>query len=190
MSGDPRVYTAPPASGPIPPEANWESREWAGVPILDVDQFHPESSGHRPRVQARMQYDAEAVYGLFRVEDRYVRCVHTGYQSSVYEDACVEFFAKPKAGFGHFNFEMNACGALLCGYVEDATRLPGGDFVKSERIPEELGRVIQVHGSLSGPVQEERTEPVVWTVAFRIPFRVFEAYVGPLGALQGAAMDG
>jgi hypothetical protein len=172
-------------AAPVPLDAEWGAPEWLGATPLEVNQFHPAGSAHRPRTQARLVYDAHALYGIFSVEDCYVRCVHVGFQSDVYEDACVEFFVQPKADQGYFNFEMNACGQLLCGYVEDPTRLPGGDLMKSERLPENLGRLVQVRGAFSAPVPEEIPHPIEWNLAFRIPLEVMEHYIGPLGDPQG-----
>jgi len=180
-----RSYNVCRVAAPVPLGADWDAPEWRAAATVQVDQFHPASSAHLPHTQARLVYDARALYGIFSVEDCYVRCVHMGFQTDVYEDACVEFFVQPKAGKGYFNFEMNACGQLLCGYVEDPTRLPDGDLMKSERLPETLGSLIEIHGAFSAPLPDEIPHPIEWRLAFRIPLDVMEHYVGPLGDPRG-----
>lgn len=164
----------------------WEHPVWQGVPVLDVDQFVqlPASSDHRPRVQARMQYDASCLYVLFRVEDRYVRSIQTEYQSPVYTDSCVEFFVKPKADKGYLNFESNCGGALLCQYIEDH-RPTRKTFARYEIIPASIGGKVAVVPSMPRVVDPEIVEPVTWTHLFQIPVEVLESYVGPIGHPAG-----
>ena len=179
-----RVKTRPGLSDP------WDAPAWDGVDALEIDHFLPESSGHRPRTQARLLYDERNIYGLFRVEDRYVRCTRTAYGSDVYKDACVEFFMKPKPDRGYLNFEMNCGGALLASYIEDSTRVndparPDVKFEKYTPVSPSLASDVEIAGSLPRVVDPEVTEPLTWTLAFRIPFTVVEAYVGSLGEVAG-----
>ncbi len=165
-------------------DGEWDGPAWREVEPLTVAHYHPNSSDHHPFTQAKSVYDDKAIYGIFRVEDRYVLSTHLGYQSHVYRDACVEFFAKPKADKGHMNFEMNCGGHLLLQYIEDPTRTADG-FVKYEWVSDEVGARVQLRGSMPDKVEPELEGPVVWTLEYAIPFAVFEAYVGPLGAIPG-----
>jgi len=45
----------------------------------------------------------EGLCGLFRVEDRYVRSVHTRFGEPVYLDSCVEIFLQPRPDRGYLN---------------------------------------------------------------------------------------
>ncbi|MEW6118405.1 MAG: carbohydrate-binding family 9-like protein, partial [Nitrospirota bacterium] len=165
-------------------DSQWDSPEWEQAGVLDVNQFRPESSDHRPRTQARLLYDAFGLYGIFRVEDRYVRCVHTRYMDQVYKDSCVEFFVHPYLEKGYFNFEFNCGGALLCSYIEDSTRTPDG-FKRFTRLPEEDGRQVALYHSMTSVVDPEITEPTEWRVAFFIPFNLLEKYVGLVLPVSG-----
>lgn len=78
---------------------NCEESGWSGMgktPSLGIDSFRPESTSHRPRVRCKLLYDDNCLYGLFQVLDRYVRCIHTGFQTPVCEDSCVEVFMQPR----------------------------------------------------------------------------------------------
>ncbi|MBN1581882.1 MAG: carbohydrate-binding family 9-like protein [Anaerolineae bacterium] len=165
--------------------SDWGGPAWAQAETLNVSQFRPESSDARPRTQARLLYDAHGIYGMFKVEDRYVRCTHVGYQAAVYRDSCVEFFVQPKPDRGYFNFEFNCGGSLLCSYVTDPARGEGGALAEAVRLPDQAGEQVQVTCSLPQVVDPEIAEPVGWMLVFFIPFSILNEYVGPLSALPG-----
>ena len=94
----------------------WDSPAWKQAAVVEVANFRPEGSEHRPRTQARLLYSDDRLYGIFRVEDQYVRCTRTAFQDAVCKDSCVEFFVRPKQDKGYFNFEFNCGGTMLCWY--------------------------------------------------------------------------
>ena len=110
---------------PRPPlAAGWDDPAWVDRPLLDIARFRPESSDHRPRTRARLAYDEKGIGGVFHVQDRYVRSVHTHFGEPVYRDSCVEIFLQPKPDKGYLNFEMNAGGTLLASHITDHRRTP------------------------------------------------------------------
>lgn len=165
-------------------KGQWDRPPWSLAHTFDIAHFHSESSAHRPRAQARALYDDEGLYVHFRVEDRYVRAVHTDYQSMVCRDSCAEFFAQPKADKGYFNFEMNCGGALLVSYVEDPTRTEDG-FRKFQRLDARYDAMIPRYRTMPAVVEPEVTDPVVWQLEYFAPFALFEDFVGPLGNVSG-----
>ncbi len=143
--------------------AAWEDASWSPAQTLAIASFHPRSSPHRPRTEARLLHNGEALAVIFRVEDRYVLARHTSYQSPTHKDSCVEFFVQPKPGLGYFNFEFNAIGTLLLWYI-DRPRRPDGSFEHYIEVPLELARGIAVHASLAAPIHDEIAGPIVWTL--------------------------
>src|SRR5258708_3044160 len=109
------------SSGAKAGDAHWNSAD-----VLQIDQFHPESGLHRPRVFARLLRDQRSLLLGFEVEDDYAVSRATQYQEQVSRDSCVEFFVKPLPGSGYFNFELNCGGTMLLYYIEDPTRTPNG----------------------------------------------------------------
>jgi Carbohydrate-binding family 9 len=164
--------------------ASWEDAAWAPAQPLAIASFHSRSSNHRPRTEARLLHNDEALAVIFRVEDRYVLARHGSYQSPTHEDSCVEFFVQPKPGDGYFNFEFNAIGTLLLWYI-DRPRRPDGSFEHFVEVPFDLARNIAVNASLSEPLQQEMSMPLVWTLPFRVPKSLLESFVGPLPDLSG-----
>jgi hypothetical protein len=169
-----------------PPEltAPWNAPVWEHALTLEIMNFHERSTEHHPRTQARVLYDAATLYLHFRVQDHYVRSVVTAYQGSVCGDSCVEFFVKPKADKGYFNFEINAGGTLLLYYIEDPSRGPNG-FRKSEPVKPEHGGLVKIHHTLPAVVEPEIQEDLTWRISYAVPFALFAAYAGDLGTVAG-----
>jgi hypothetical protein len=170
-------------------QAQWADPAWAHAETLELQHFRPESSDHRPQTSARLLYDGSGIHGIFRVQDRYVRCVRTNYMDEVWKDSCVEFFAQPRSDGGYFNFEFNCGGAFLCSYITDPERTADG-FKAFARVPAQLGKTIQAWSSLPQQVDPEIAAPVLWTLRFFIPFALFEHYAGPLGQVEGQEWRG
>lgn len=179
-----KAYTVRKAPSGLGVARGFDDPAWSSAPPFDVDQFRPEGSDHRPRTQARLLYDAAGLFGIFRVEDRYVRCVHRKFQDPVYEDSCVEVFLQPKPDRGYLNFEMSCGGALLASHVTDERRTPDG-FAAFRKLGAEEGRQVLRRSSLPSIVDPEIDAPVDWELAFFVPAAVLEGCVGPIGSLAG-----
>lgn len=160
-----------------PPEIDspWDGAVWLNAPALEVDCYRRESGVHRPKTQCRLLYDPKCIYGIFRVEDRHVRCVHTGFQSEVYKDSCVEFFVQPENTGNYFNFEFNCGGALLASYITDPTRIAGTVKEVIPLTPEDDLEIKRRH-SLPRIVEPEITCQTTWFLGFSIPFAVLGRY--------------
>jgi hypothetical protein len=168
----------------------WDDPVWSSIPALEVAAFRPESSDHRPRTLARLAYTPDALWGIFRVADRYVRCTHVGYGAEVWKDSCVEIFVQPIAGAGYMNFEFNCGGSFLCSHVIDPTRTDAGGLADARPLPVETAAQVSVTASLPRVVEPETSRPVVWTLAFRIPIGVLEACVGSIDNPAGQTWRG
>jgi hypothetical protein len=174
----------------------WNNHLWQKANILHIDKFHPQSSSHRPKTEAKLLYDEKNLYVMFRVEDQYIKAMYTQYQDPVCNDSCVEFFVMPSPSppiimeeGGYFNFEINCCGTMLLYYIEDPRRTTDG-FEKYEPIKQELaGRMTILH-SIPGKVDVEIESPVEWYLEYNIPFSLFEAYLGSLNRGQGVVWSG
>jgi hypothetical protein len=163
-----RAYTLP-----------WKASCWRAVPVLTVSHFRSESSDHRPLTRVKMGYSAEGLTGIFRVNDRFVRSVRTGYQEAVFKDSCVEFFVQPLEGKGYFNFEFNCGGAMLASYITDPARTTSG-FKAWKPLRFEDCRRVSIRHTLPPVVDPEKDTPIIWHLAFFIPFSLLETYAGSL----------
>jgi len=153
---------------------------WQQAETLRIEHFHPRGSGHRPGAEARMLYDDSAIHLIFQVRDRYVRCVHTGYQSAVWKDSCVEFFVAPRPGIGrYFNIEVN-CGGGLCLQYGPPRAEGQRDILSAE-----LGKKVAIYHSMPEVVDPEIAKPTDWIVQLRIDLALFGEVEGPVGPLAG-----
>jgi hypothetical protein len=162
------------------PAAALEAIDFSHAEVGRLGHVRPESSDHRPETTFRVLHDGTNLYVRFDVLDRYVRAVQTAYQAPVCTDSCVEFFVRPNAGKGYFNFEVNAGGTLLLSFVEDPTRTASG-LKRATPVPEEWGRQVIIRSSLPAVVEPEIAGPVAWHVCYQVPFALLEAFVGAAG---------
>ena len=171
-----------------PPELQglWEGPVWSRAETLRIDRFLPQSSDHRPQAEARLLYDDACLYGVFRVRDRYVRCVHTEFQSSVCRDSCVEFFFQPDGATHYFNLEFNCGGTFLMYWAKDPD-LAGGRLKEYTKVSEERARLLRVYHSLPEKIEPEIQGPVEWFLEFAMPFEMLEPYAGEIGDPAGRA---
>ena len=154
----------------------WEGPAWASIVPLLVDSFRPEGSSHKPLTQCKLQYDSKGLYGIFRVEDQYLKCVHTEFQSDVYKDSCVEIFLEPIPGKGYFNFEFNCMGVLKTSNITDTTKINGKMRGKRYLDIKADMRIKRYH-SIKMIRDSEADRPLTWYLEFLIPLDVFEKYL-------------
>lgn len=167
----------------------WDGAVWGGMPSLNIDQFRPEGSAHRPRTRVKLAWTSEGLCGLFEVLDKHVRCTRTHFQAEVYKDSCVEIFIRPKAESGYFNFEFNCGGTLLASYITDPTRTDTG-FKAFTRLSTLQGDQVEVFHSMPKIVDPEISKETLWLLGFFIPFALLESFIGPLGDISGQSWRG
>lgn len=128
--------------------------------------------GFAPRCEARLAWQSEALCALFRVEDRWVRCLCTEPGGPVWEDSCVELFFS--TGVGYFNVEINCGGSPLLAW-----QTARGQNRRAASA-QELGR-LEILTTEPARIDPEIAEPHPWCLAVRVPFEVLRS----VGALQG-----
>jgi hypothetical protein len=151
-------------------DADWNKPAWADVTPLTLEYYMGQEPSHRPRVQAKIAYDDDFIYVIWRVEDNYVLARKTKQQESVSQDSCVEFFFTPGGDtdrIGYFNIETSCIGTMMF-----ASNVPG---IPNSVTPADIGEVA-VASSLKGPIDAEITTPTTWTLEYRIPLAVLEKH--------------
>ncbi len=170
-------------------QGEWNSEEWREADTAECTHFRQESSDHHPCAALRLLYDQDNLFGIFRVNDAYVRCVNTHHMDPVYDDSCVELFIRPIQNAGYFNFEFNCGGALLSSYIVDPTRTEK-QFRHFTPFSEVDCRRVQIYHSMPALVHPEITEPVTWIIEFVIPFSLLEKYGGQVRNVAGQQWSG
>lgn len=145
------------------------SFSWEHIPPLYIDNLLW-SDPVPIRCQARLCYDADALYIRMEATEPHIRAEETGPLGTPCLDSCLEFFFCPNpADERYFNIEYNPNGCLCFGYGytgEFRTRLIVRESVLAPKVT--------------------RTEDG-WQVEYRIPFRFVQQFVPEFVPVSGAA---
>lgn len=155
---------------PFKVDSDWNKGPWKDIEPLLVSQYMGDEPTLKPRVQAKVAYDEQAVYVIFKVADRYVKSTRTEYQDPVYKDSAVEFFFSPSgdSSNGYFNLEVNCGGTALFRFKsKDKEKTP---------IPQSVFKHVQIAHSLPKTVDPEIQDQVTWTLEIRLPIHILEPY--------------
>ncbi|MBT3274078.1 MAG: carbohydrate-binding family 9-like protein, partial [Spirochaetales bacterium] len=150
-------------------DAIWDKPSWQNAPAIIIENHMGRTPEHFPRTMAKIAYDDEALYVIFKVDDRYVRAVADSHQGNVCRDSCVEFFFTPgtDTAAGYFNLEMN-CGGTMLFHFQVEPRKDRAVISESDI------RQIEVAHTMPRIVEPEMNEPVTWQVEYRIPINILE----------------
>ncbi len=168
---------------------DWDAAFWEAVESTEVNNFHERSSDYCPSTQAKLQYDDENIYVIFKVVDKYILAVNTEYNSKVHEDSCVEWFVKPYGSEGYYNFELNAIGTLHVNYIVDPERGEDGKRKDVRHISQEHSKVIEIQSTFQHVINKEIQDEETWYIAMKIPFTFFELY-SPIKKINGSIWQG
>ncbi len=166
---EPSVYKVKKLNAAMKIDANWDKAQWKKVKEIPIVNFMGQLPTFQPVVTAKMMYDSENVYLIYKVEDRHVRIQNTKFNSSVSTDACVEFFFSPDKEWPlrYFNIEINAGGTALMAYQIDGKRI---------NVKEEDFNVVEVAHTLPKKLDKEINEPVTWYLEFKMPLALLKKY--------------
>jgi len=116
------------------------------------------------KVSFSIRHDGRSIYLFYQVEEPQVRAVNTSFNSSVWEDSCVEFFLSLDGDENYYNFEINAIGTVLGAY--------GPDRNQREWLPESLLSKVETFPSLGREIIINLDETTSWSLKVRIPLEV------------------
>jgi len=166
-----KEYSVARLEKPVTIDGNWDKPEWKNIEDIQLGYFMGKVPEFRPKVNVKMMYDHENLYVIFKVRDKYIRCVNQNYNGPVWDDSCVEFFFSPdsKEPEKYFNLEVNCGGTPLMRY----NLIPR----KEREILEPVDlKQIEIAHSLPEIVDPEITEHKTWTIEYRIPFELLSKY--------------
>lgn len=165
------VYEVSRSNRPVTIDAKWDKKVWRKVPEIIISHPMGESPSFAPVAVAKVAYDQDNLYLIFKVDDRFVKSTVTEYNGNVSGDSCVEFFFSPDANqpLHYFNLEINAGGTPLIFYVTK----PWTDFTKLDR--ESIDQIEIAH-SLPAVIDPEIEEPVTWIIECRVPYAMLRKF--------------
>lgn len=152
-------------------DGKWDKPAWKKVKPVKIENRMGDEPRFRPVTEAKMLYDANNVYVIFRVQDKFVKSIVTKYNGHVSGDACVEFFFSPNSAEPehYFNLEVNAGGTPLIFFITK----PWSGVTK---LSDTLISQIEIAHSLPAVVNPEITEEVTWTIEYRIPLAMLKQF--------------
>ena len=167
----PMTYQVQRVAQPIAIDADWDKPAWQAIQPLELTYYMGEKPEHLPPTQAKLAYDDQAIYVIFRVQDKYVRAVAAKHQDPVCRDSCAEFFFTPGTDVkkGYFNLEMNCGGTMLLNFQTIPRR-------GTPIAPADIDR-IQVAHTMPKIVDPERVGPTAWTIEYRLPLDLLPTYM-------------
>jgi hypothetical protein len=165
------VYKVQKLHNQIRIDGDWYKQQWKNVNYISISNFMGCIPSFHPITKAKVLYDDNNLYVIYQVNDCYVSCTEKSWNGPVSNDACVEFFFSPnnKLPEEYFNLEVNANGIPLMRY----NIVPRTQFTTLE--PTQINEIEFAH-SLPSFIDQEITEPVTWTLEYRIPFILLEKF--------------
>ncbi|NHE59133.1 carbohydrate-binding family 9-like protein [Cyclobacterium plantarum] len=170
-AADPSTYMVHPVTKPILINGNWEKQEWREVPAIEIAFHMGETPSFSPKTEVKLRYDKDNIYGIFKVQDRYVQCLVQEINGPVSTDSCVEFFFSPDvaAPLEYFNLEINCSGVPLLHYVTS----PRKEYKVLD--PEDI-RQIEIAHSMPDKVDPEIREDTTWYIEFKMPVSILKEH--------------
>ena len=149
----------------------WQKDVWKSVESLSVNNYLGNIPPFCPSVKVKLLYNYENLFVIYQVKDCYVSCLEQHYNGPVSNDACVEFFFSPDINLleRYFNLEVNCGGTPLMRY----NVIPRKKY-KTLGINDICH--IEIAHSLPSKVEVEITEPVTWTIEYKIPFSLLQKF--------------
>ena len=168
----PEVYEVMETEQPIKPDANWDKKQWENVKPVTITNYMGDVPDFKPKVQAKMVYDKDNLYVIFRVEDKYVKSLTDRNNGPVYRDSAVEFFFAPDVENSnlYFNIEAN-CGGKVLFHHNNPT-----DRSKNIRLTDEDIALIEIAHSMPAIVDPEITDEVTWTLEYKVPLALLKKH--------------
>lgn len=168
-SDQPESYQVKRLKGGMSIDARWDKVQWKKIREIPVARFMGDLPAFQPVVKAKMMYDKDNLYLIYKVEDKHVRIQNTKFNSSVSTDACVEFFFSPDVEWPlrYFNLEINAGGTGLMAYHKDGKRM---------NLKEEDFKGVEIAHTLPKYLEKEIAEPVTWYLEVKLPLEMLRKY--------------
>jgi len=168
----PEVYEVVKTKKPIKIDSNWDKKQWKKVKPVTITNYMGDIPAFKPEVQAKMVYDKDNLYVIFRVKDKYVKSITDRNNGPVYKDSAVEFFfcsdvENPRL---YFNIETNCGGFVLFHHNNPIDRS------QNKRLTDEDIAQLEIAHSMPAIVDPEITDEVIWTIEYKVPFDLLRKY--------------
>lgn len=150
---------------------DWCTPPWRDMSAAPIDNYMGMLPDHFPKAEVKLAWGSDAIWVMFRVEDRYIRAVAQRHQEGVCGDSCVEFFFTPgtDVATGYFNLEMNCGGTMLFHFHPEGQK----DGIELATI--DCDSIKTMH-SMPHIVDPEIEGPSIWTVQYSVPVSLLHKF--------------
>ena len=168
----PEVYEVVKTKKPIKIDSNWDKKQWKKVKPVTITNYMGDIPAFKPEVQAKMVYDRDNLYVIFRVKDKYVKSITDRNNGPVWRDSAVEFFFSPDVENPrlYFNIETNCGGFALFHHNNPIDRS------QNKRLTDEDIAQLEIAHSMAAFVDPEITDEVTWTIEYKVPLDLLRKY--------------
>ncbi len=128
--------------------------------IQEINCFPWQNNKAETQVHFAIANSVSHVILKFKVREKTIRAVHTGINSPVYEDSCVEFFIAFDET-GYYNFEFNCIGAKLAEFGKGRNDRHFLPLLAIEKIRTETS------------IKNAADDFFLWDITIMIPFETF-----------------
>lgn len=153
-------------------KVNGKPSDWSGIEKAKIDIYKWAENDYRPRTEAAICYDEEAIYIKFWAYETEIRAEHKNHNENVCEDSCVEFFFRTNSHPSFLNIETTVIGKQLIGFGKDR-------HVRLD-VPVE-DDVMQIIPSVR---DAENYSDDMWTVEYRVPFSFLKKFYGDINVIE------
>lgn len=152
-------------------DANWDKPQWKETISMSLKHYMGKLPNYPSNVQAKMRYDTDNIYVIFKVTDSYIRCKVKDINGPVWQDNTVEFFFAPDTLYPlkYFNLEINCAGVPLMSYNAVAN-----SDVKPLAVTDI--KQIEIAHSFNPIDSAETVGPVTWTLEYKLPLTILKKY--------------
>ena len=165
------AYRIEKINDPIPIDANWDKPQWEKTKTVALNYYMGKIPKYQSVIEAKMRYDTDNIYVIFKVTDNYIRCKVKDINGPVWEDNAVEFFFAPDTLYPlkYFNLEINCAGVPLLNYNAlaniDIRTIDTADIKK-----------IKIAHSFMPVSEDEIVGPTTWTLEYMLPLAMLKKY--------------
>lgn len=156
---------------------------WDLITPIEIDNFPWDTTNYKPITSVKLFYTNDSLNIKFTSTERKVRIEEKLFNSSPYQDSCVEFFLMPMINDNrYFNFETNAAGTMLLQL----------DHKLRERntLNEVDPSVFNIKADITDANKDSFDNFVPWTVEYTIPFSFLKNYFPTFEAKPGTILKG
>lgn len=158
-------------NAPLVIDANWDKPQWKNTRNMELNYYMGKTPKYPSTIQAKMRYDSDNIYIIFKVTDKHLRCNTKEINGPVWQDNAVEFFFAPDtaAPLKYFNLEINCAGVPLMHYNAVANT-----HIKTIAVDDI--RKIEIAHSFIPSGEKEIVGPITWTLEYKLPIILLKKY--------------